>query len=603
MSAKGSGRKIRPPDSRTDTPNDCGRLGRNEKTSLLAIIFFSVLIRMVFFAELSAGPAFWLHRGAHTDMAFFDAWARDIADGDWLSQNAGHPYHIWNKRIAEEYFKKHPAELEIITNDNPGAIPGHALWNKWYGERNFHQEPLYPYLIALTYKVAGDDPRWVFVWQMALGVLTNMLVYLVTLRYFGARAAVFAGTLAVLCSPLLFYEAVLLRASSITFTGMGLLYLYGNAAENGKQRSWFFLGLAFGLAMLLKTTFLLFLFFIAALTLKAGENKTSPLHHVLVMMAGAAIAMAPAMARNAYIGVGPLSMSSVGAITFACVNTEDYSTSLSSAFPCSLRYVPEIMRESGGGFANTAVLTMKTHENTIGYARQMFSKFLDIWRWDERPNNASFYFFRLHSDILRYLPVTFFILAPLSAIGLIAAVPMTRHLAPLYMIAVVAAAPMIVFYPTSRFRAPLIAALMPFAAFALVKIFGYARSRPAAALGIALAFSLYSLLPYHKPVTLGSDYAIAYYEYYSPMIENAVTKDDYSRAKEIFHEVLRVEPPFGPDYIPQNMEEYKTAILFSKVRDNYAVMLEKVDDDAGAKHQKTRAKELYEAAKRARGRR
>ena len=85
---------------------------------------------------------------------------------------------------------------------------------KWAGGSTFYQEPLYAYLMAVTYKIFGGDHRWVFLWQLVLGVLTNVLIYLLARRMFGDLVGTVAGALAVLCSPMMFYELILCASRS-----------------------------------------------------------------------------------------------------------------------------------------------------------------------------------------------------------------------------------------------------------------------------------------------------------------------------------------------------------------------------------------------------
>ena len=69
-------------------------------------------------------------------------------------------------------------------------------------------------LVGLTYWLGGPDPRWIFAWQMLLGMASNLLVYLVTRRCFGDLAATLAGFMAALCGVTLYFEAVLVRVMS-----------------------------------------------------------------------------------------------------------------------------------------------------------------------------------------------------------------------------------------------------------------------------------------------------------------------------------------------------------------------------------------------------
>src|SRR5713101_4404765 len=106
---------------------------------LLAAI--SILLRCAYFTELNGGPGMVAHRWTESDMNFFDQWARVMADGDWLANRELHPYFRWQATAAQIHFQAHGEQGD-----------GRALWNRWLHGKEYHQEPLYPYLVAVTYK-------------------------------------------------------------------------------------------------------------------------------------------------------------------------------------------------------------------------------------------------------------------------------------------------------------------------------------------------------------------------------------------------------------------------------------------------------------------
>ena len=105
---------------------------------------------------------------------------RDLAADDWLQDRALHPLHGWHLDMARAYLSQHPGAADSITWQEVDAKPSpeRKLWDEWYGQKRFHQEPLYPYLVAATYRVFGDAVQNVFAWQMLLGCATNVLIYL-----------------------------------------------------------------------------------------------------------------------------------------------------------------------------------------------------------------------------------------------------------------------------------------------------------------------------------------------------------------------------------------------------------------------------------------
>src|SRR5215471_5441249 len=203
------------------------RLRAHRRKVMFALLALSIAVRAVYYAELSRGPCLWTHRWTESDNAFFDRWAKDIAGGDWLTDQALHPMVSWNYAIAKMHFTRHPEEA--ATGDE--AARATALWDRWYGGKTFHQEPLYAYSIALTYQLFGEDVRWVFLWQMALGVLVNLMLWDLARRYFGETAGALTAVMVIFFAPLYYLELTLVRTTLLTFLAVAMLYQSERALE------------------------------------------------------------------------------------------------------------------------------------------------------------------------------------------------------------------------------------------------------------------------------------------------------------------------------------------------------------------------------------
>jgi tetratricopeptide (TPR) repeat protein len=558
-------------------------LMKNQALVLAVIVIASVLLRIGYFLELNRGPCVYQHRWDQTDMNFFHIWAQDIAAGDWLTNKPLHPYHYWQQMFAKEYFHQFPEAAAGAGPPSP-IDPGKALFNRWYGGKVFQQEPLYPYLVALTYKVFWPDVRWVFVWQMLLGVGSNLLVYLIARRYFGVIVAAVAGLLAVLCGPMLFYEMILLRESLILFTGLGLVYLTEITLARRTWRWWLLLGLACGLAVLLKTTFLAFFF--GALGLLVYRHRVS-LRALLGAMAaltgGLVLCLLPLIARNVAVGVPPWSLQSVAAISFINANVEDFQPEINPGFYVSYKHGPRIMAETGGQLLSAMVAALKTHPNPWSYFKQLQGKWAMVWHWYEVPNNENFYYYSLHSRVLNSLPVTFFLLAPLSLAGLALALGQRLACGPLYLAVACNISILLLFYVLSRYRLPLLPLLIPFAALTIVQITGWLWTRRLVPGVIAIAalflLSLWTMrpLPENQALIRPSDYSAPYSYYYNPLLVEAIGKADWSRAAAILKDSLSYEPEvvkqMGTLRPAQSANEAQLASLFAQVHNNLGVAL------------------------------
>lgn len=229
------------------------------------------------------------------------------------------------------------------------VVASRALWDRWYGGKRFHQEPLYPYLIALTYMALGDDVRWVFAWQLCLGVLSVMLVYLITRRMFGDGVALVAACLTIGCGPLLLYDMVLLRATLTVWMGLALAYLMSLALERQATGFWFLTGLGCGLALLLRVSFVpMVLGVVCGLLLKSRTRPPHLRRSALALTLGVTLCLAPAVIRNVIVGVAPFDLVSGGTIIFVSTNAKGSVPQY--GWDMNMTHTPRIMAETGGRF-------------------------------------------------------------------------------------------------------------------------------------------------------------------------------------------------------------------------------------------------------------
>jgi 4-amino-4-deoxy-L-arabinose transferase-like glycosyltransferase len=560
----------------------------------------SLAIRIAYFTEVSRGPLIVLHRWDQSDMYYFDSWARDIVAGGWLSRNIMPPMHLWHFDLAKEYFQNHPEEYARLSEAAKGGIEAYftkhpkptvflkeidsaqigpdvspqspavtrlkelivasaLLWNEWMGKNRFYQEPLYPYLIALTYKIVGADARFVFVWQLALGIASNLLIYLIARRHFGQTAGVAAGLLAVLCSPLLYFELALLRETLIVFTGLLLVWLAGEAAQRNSTRWWLVTGAAMGLSLTLKSHFAVLLLGTLALLAWQHRNARGNLaRYASALVVGVVVATAPLVARNLAVGAPALSFNSAGGINFILGNANEPG---SNAHTFRTAQVGKIIEQTQGRLLPTMAATLHTYETYRDYMAVLGDKFAAIWHWYESQDNTDFYYCRLHSAILRCLPVTFLILAPLAIVGLFLGVERIGHMSlnpakvpgnaalHLYLLVFTNVLLMMVFFVRDRYRAPLEAALIPFAALTLVAAAEWF-SRPQTiwkAVGLAGCVFLLALwtarpLPLDQSMVHPQYYFAPYTVYYFPMADEAERTGNYLKAAEILADSFRYEP-------------------------------------------------------------
>ena len=550
---------------------------------IISLVSIALLVRVVYFFEIMQGPCYHQYLWEQSDMNFFHTWAQKIAGGDILVNDPLHPYHGWHDRVAEAYLRdygdKDPTVYTKVTSGNVDLETKRQLWNRWYGEKRYHQEPLYPYTIAMLYSIFGMQVLWVYLFQLLIGIGSIFLIYDITLRLFNPQVAAVAGILAVLCGPLLFYETVLLRATLITFFGLLIVWLTIKALGRNSLISWGKIGFSLGLAVLLKSTFLLFLAgLVGYLTFFSGHSKKRVFAILSVLVVGMVIVLTPLLARNIAVGASPTGLSSVTAVTFLSANSHD---SYPRGFFVS-DYVAPVMAKTNGRVVPTFIETLKT-QSFVNYTMLMWDKFSLLWHWYEIPNNANFYYYRLHAQILQWLPVTFLILAPLSIVGIGLAFYERRQCVPLYLLLTMHVVSILLVYVASRFRTPLIAALIPFAAFSIYRLIeGVKKRKSQTILLLSVALVLISFwtmrpLPKTVPLVRTADCGAPYEFYYRPRLSAAKSENNLDQRLKLYEDFLNSEPrsirKLRSDATPQNQSDRNTAFLFSRFRRMYAKAL------------------------------
>jgi hypothetical protein len=572
------------------------------KVVLVLLLAASAVPRVIYFRQIDGGPLIRQHLWDQSDMSYYDAWAREIAAGDGLSRGVRPPMHYWHQKVALDYFRENPGDPLAPA---PGAALDtsriRALWDRWCGGGRFYQDPLYVYLVALTYRVSGLDVRHVFVWQLILGALTNLLVWLVARQCFGDLVAAVAGLLAVLYAPLLFYEMILLRDSLVVFAGLALAWLAGRQLAAGSPWGWLGVGLFAGVTLLLKAQFLLFLAGLIVVLGRRYLRRPRDLARAAApLVLGALVGLFPLAARNLAVGVAPLGLATNGAVAFVLANAGHAGVT-----EWDLAHAPAILGSTQNRFLPSAAAALRTQRSVASYLRLLARRFGAAWHWYERPNNENFYYYRVHAPILRVLPLTFTVVAPLAAVGLFLALPARRRCLALYLLVLTHLAVLVLAFVLSRYRVALAAALLPFAALALVRVAEwvaqarFARAAAAAALIAALSMGTARDRPAGTTRVRVTDVLVAYSAYYMPLIKKADEAGDAARAAAVFRESLAHEPPearrLGAARPARGAEEMALGQVFARLHAGYADRLRAAGDAAGAVREEQRSRELSDA--------
>ncbi len=382
------------------------------------------------------------------------------------------------------------------------------LEGKTFESGVFSQAPLYPFVVAAVYALAGPNPAAVVALQVGLGIATVALVGRTASRAFSESAGAWAAWVTALYGVLAFYEARLLPAALVAFLA-ALLAERAQAADAAKRPiAWLAAGAVLGALTIGNAASLLLLPLVGAWI---ALDVTRPFRHratrAALCFAAAAAVLAPVAVRNHAASGSWILVSGNGGITFWQANnpramgvysTPDGFTGAAATQRAESRRIAEA--ETGRALSESEV---SRHWSARGRAFLLDDpartaalygrKILFAVASTEQPLEYSP---RLDANPVRWaLPLPF---AALIALGVAGVAPALGRRAahPSLFTAAAAFAALIVFYVSSRYRIgaiPGLAVLAGAGAGALrQRIVGAkgAASRPALAACIVLAVSL-----------------------------------------------------------------------------------------------------------------
>ncbi len=356
---------------------------------------------------------------------------------------------------------------------------------QWLGDAQpFWQPPLYPYFLAGSFALFGEDyhlPRLV---QALSGTAVCLLLFHLGRRAFSPAVGWIAAGAAALYGPFLYFEGELLPAALAVFLNALALAALLWAAEGRSTGRWLAAGLLLGLAALAVASVLLFVP-VALAWARLRARASLPALGALAL--GVALAIAPVTLRNRVVGGEWVPISYNAGINFYIGNNPDSGTT-TRIRPGrdwqELTAMPE--REAGitGKGASSRYFFARSWEflaaDPAGYLLLQLRKLHQFWRGDEIPRNLDPYFARSRSWLLqgllwiRGLAFPFGLVGPLALTGLIFYLRNPRARSPaadlLLLFAAAYMLAVILFFVTGRYRLPVIPSLLLFAGYGVTRL-------------------------------------------------------------------------------------------------------------------------------------
>lgn len=360
----------------------------------------------------------------------------------------------------------------------------------------FFRAPLYPYLVALVYKMFGVSPWSVIVFQNLLGLLTGIVSYLFAKRLFGPKIALWTALVVVVYPTLVFFEGETLITTLAVFLYTLTAYRLLLAVQEPTAKNVIKAGLVLGLAAITRPTILpVVAIFPVAFLAKYGitafkEGITKTLTLVIALF----IPILPVTLTNLVKGGEFVLISTQGGANFYIGNSKEADGITVVAPGPHLRIGPykdniwtssmdEAERRAGRKLTQSEVSSFwfreafKDIRSDIGRALGLYlKKFYLSWHGQEIFNEKPVYYAGEYSRLMRTLVWQKFvnfpsgILFPLMFIGMLLAFVNKQDILVPVLYVVLFALVVSAFFVCARFRQPIVPIAAMFAVYAVTTL-------------------------------------------------------------------------------------------------------------------------------------
>lgn len=390
----------------------------------------------------------------------------------------------------------------------------------------YFRAPLYPWLLAILYKLGGNNLIIPRLFQAFLGVFSLAILYRIGLLLFSRAVALLAVLLGILYPLLTYYDGELLLTSLALFLDLSLILLLLEACRRRRAIWWAAAGIVLGLAALARPNILIFAPAIPiwlSIARRGRFVRTVALPTLMVALSSLLVIL-PVTIRNAREGGERVFIAWQGGLNFYLGNHTGADGWSATA--------PGIRKDWWGGYEDGIRIPSRDlgrqltfneisnywfrrggaflKENPGEGAKLLARKAYLLLYGAELSNNQILSFSGRYSRVFRNLPLSFGVLAPLALVGLfLLGRHRTRSLLIFYFFTY--GSTLVLFFVCSRFRIPLLPFFLLFAAGALVEIAKRVRRSPPTGAALLAAVLVLMVLLNHDfgvipPVNLAWGY-------------------------------------------------------------------------------------------------
>jgi len=342
----------------------------------------------------------------------------------------------------------------------------------------YEMAPLPAYFMALIYKLFSPDVVYIRIVNIAFGVFTCYLVFLIGKELANKPIGLFACLVAAIYEPFIFYSIVPLKTSFSVFLFALVCYLLVAVMRRFSIIKTLFLGIAIALANNVRPNCLVLIpiiFLLLAWNAYKEKFSLKVLAATLVIyIAGLLIVQSPFMIRN-YMVAGETSAtpSQSGFNLFICNNFQyGYPVPFASTAPAEMgiHFTIEASRRVGEKLSSGEASRYWTNEvirtaleQPAAFTWQKVKKLVGFFHWFE---NSDHYNIGFMSDYVMFFKVPFFgfwLILPFGMTAMVLNMTRSRKEFALSAVFIIYALTLVAFFTNIRVRLPLLVILIPFA--------------------------------------------------------------------------------------------------------------------------------------------
>jgi tetratricopeptide (TPR) repeat protein len=456
---------------------------------------------------------------------------------------------------------------QIQDADVSGLLMGDAVsydaWaqeiagGNWLGHGVFFQAPLYPYFMGAVYTLLGRSLLALKLVQIVIGATSCVLLALSGRRFFPGNAGLLAGCLLAVYPVAIFFDASIQKSVLDSFFMCALLAAAGGLRESPAGWRWTATGVVLGLLGLTRENALLFLPVLLFWLFLAWRREPWAIRFRWsgLLLAGLAVVCLPVALRNQIAGGEfHLTTAQFGPNFFIGNNRNadgfysplvwghgsakferDDATALAEQVTGRALSPGEVSRYW------TARTLAEIREDPAHWLRLLGRKWLLLWNVSEAGDTDDPHTYGEWSSLLRILNrgFDFGIICPLAVLGICLTWPRRGELWLLYALALSYAASVALFYVFSRYRFPLVPMLLLFASAGLTNAWPAVRARATRAFVGVAATAVVALICNQALVPENETRGITHYNI---AVNLAAQRGNPDRAMAHYVEALRRKP-------------------------------------------------------------